>query len=49
QLPLLQLSFMRESRRMDNSRLKQELHLSLRYPTVDMGLGGVATVGTKLG
>ncbi|MFT7117603.1 MAG: nucleoside-diphosphate-sugar epimerase, partial [Rhodoferax sp.] len=42
QLPLLQLSFMRESRRMDNSRLKQELHLSLRYPTVDMGLGGVA-------
>ncbi len=38
QLPLLLLSFMSESRRMDNTRLKQELHLRLRYPTVNEGL-----------
>lgn len=35
--PLL-LSFMSESRRMDNRRLKQELRLKLRYPTVREGL-----------
>lgn len=38
QLPLLLLSFMSESRRMDNTRLKRELRLRLRYPTVDTGL-----------
>jgi nucleoside-diphosphate-sugar epimerase len=38
QLPLLLLSFMSESRRMDNTRLKRELRLQLRYPTVDVGL-----------
>lgn len=38
QLPLLLLSFMSESRRMDNTRLKQELRLRLRYPTVSQGL-----------
>jgi nucleoside-diphosphate-sugar epimerase len=38
QLPLLLLSFMSESRRMDNTRLKRELRLQLRYPTVDAGL-----------
>lgn len=38
QLPLMLLSFMRESRRMDNTRLKRELRLKLRYPTVDVGL-----------
>lgn len=38
QLPLLLLSFMSESRRMDNSRMKQELRLRLRYPTVKEGL-----------
>ena len=38
QLPLLLLSFMSESRRMDNTRLKQELRLCLRYPTVHQGL-----------
>ena len=32
------LSFMSESRRMDNTRLKRELRLKLRYPTVDTGL-----------
>ena len=29
---------MSESRRMDNSRLKDELRLRLRYPTVATGL-----------
>ncbi len=37
-MPLLLLSFMSESRRMDNSRLKNELRLRLRYPTVVQGL-----------
>ena len=32
------LSFMSESRRMVNGRLKRELRLSLRYPTVHTGL-----------
>ena len=38
QLPAMQLSFMSESRRLDNHRLKQELRLVLRYPTVLEGL-----------
>jgi nucleoside-diphosphate-sugar epimerase len=38
QLPLMLLSFMSESRRLDNSRLKQELKLVLGYPTVATGL-----------
>jgi nucleoside-diphosphate-sugar epimerase len=38
ELPLLLLSFMSESRRMDNTRLKRELRLQLRYPTVRTGL-----------
>jgi nucleoside-diphosphate-sugar epimerase len=33
-----QLSFMGESRRMDNTRLKRELRLRLRYPNVRDGL-----------
>ncbi len=37
-LPLVLLSFMSESRRLDNSRLKRELRLVLRYPTVAEGL-----------
>ncbi len=37
-LPLMLLSFMGESRRLDNRRLKQELRLALRYPTVAAGL-----------
>ena len=32
------LSFMSESRRMDNSRMKRELQLRLRYPNVETGL-----------
>lgn len=38
QLPLMLLSFMGESRRLDNQRLKHELKLVLRYPTVATGL-----------
>lgn len=37
-LPSMTLSFMSESRRMDNQRLKTELRLKLRYPTVREGL-----------
>lgn len=34
----LQMSFMRESRRIGNRRLKKELKLRLAYPTVDAGI-----------
>ena len=37
-LGAMQLSFMSESRRLDNQRLKSELRLKLRYPTVVQGL-----------
>ncbi|MEI8169067.1 MAG: NAD-dependent epimerase/dehydratase family protein [Rhodoferax sp.] len=37
-LSLMLLSFMSESRRMNNTRLKKELRLTLRYPTVVEGL-----------
>jgi nucleoside-diphosphate-sugar epimerase len=37
-LPQTQLSFMNESRRLDNRRLKQELGFRFRYPTVDAGI-----------
>ena len=39
QLPLMLLSFMNESRRMVNTRMKRELRLKLRYPSVLSGLG----------
>ena len=35
------LSFMSESRRLDNQRMKKELKLVLRYPTVEEGLCGL--------
>ncbi|MGE0096871.1 MAG: SDR family oxidoreductase [Hydrogenophaga sp.] len=38
QLPLVLLSFMSESRRLHNQRMKRELRLRLRYPTVTEGL-----------
>ncbi|WP_296490571.1 SDR family oxidoreductase [Rhodoferax sp.] len=38
QLPLMLLSFMSESRRLDNTRLKSELRVALRYATVAQGL-----------
>jgi nucleoside-diphosphate-sugar epimerase len=37
-LPAMMLSFMGESRRLDNTRLKRELRVRLRYPTVSQGL-----------
>jgi nucleoside-diphosphate-sugar epimerase len=39
QLPMVLLSFMSESRRLHNRRMKDELGLRLRYPTVAEGLG----------
>ncbi len=39
-LPAMTLSFMNESRRMHNQRLKTELRMKLRYPTVREGLQG---------
>ena len=39
-LPLMLLSFMSESRRLENKRLKKELRVSLKYPTVREGLQG---------
>ena len=38
QLPAMQLSFMSESRRLHNGRMKVELKLALSYPTVLKGL-----------
>jgi nucleoside-diphosphate-sugar epimerase len=38
ELSSMQLSFMGESRRMSNLRLKRELRLRLRYPTASQGL-----------
>jgi nucleoside-diphosphate-sugar epimerase len=38
ELPSTVLSFMGESRRLDNHRLKSELRLRLRYPTVLVGM-----------
>ncbi len=39
-MPLMLLSFMSESRRLDNTRLKAELRVGLRYLTVRQGLVG---------
>jgi nucleoside-diphosphate-sugar epimerase len=38
ELPLMLLSFMSESRRLVNRRMKEELRLALRYPRVEIGL-----------
>ena len=40
-LPAMQMSFMRESRQLDNHRLKTELNVVLRYPSIHTGLVGV--------
>lgn len=45
----LQLSFWSESRRLDNRRLKHELRLKLRYPTVREGLASDSAVATTGG
>lgn len=39
----VQMSFMRESRRIGNRRLKKELKLRLAYPTVDVGIAEART------
>jgi len=39
----MQMSFMRESRRIGNRRLKEELKLRLTYPTVDDGIADALT------
>jgi nucleoside-diphosphate-sugar epimerase len=44
----MQLSFMRESRRMVNTRMKAELGLQLRYPTVEQGLQKECATGKCL-
>lgn len=45
-LSAMLLSFMGESRRMDNQRMRQELCLRLRYPTVAQGLRSHASAGS---
>ena len=45
-LPATVASFMRESRRLDNRRLKTVLGARLRYPTVQQGLGHEHALGT---
>lgn len=47
-LPAGLLSFMSESRRLVNRRLKQELRMKLRYPTVRHGLDAAARKRGKL-
>jgi hypothetical protein len=37
-LPLMLLSFMNESRRLSNRRLKEELRIKLQYETVHVGI-----------
>ena len=44
-IPPALLSFMSESRRLDNGRLKRVLGIRLRYPTVMEGLAHEHTVG----
>ena len=48
QLPLMLLSFMSESRRLHNQRMKTELGLRLRYPTVREGLAVQAEAGESV-
>jgi len=43
------LSFMRESRRLTNTRMKQELHVNLRYPTVAAGIAASAAISPESG
>jgi nucleoside-diphosphate-sugar epimerase len=45
QLPLVLLSFMDESRRLCNARMKRELRVVLRYPTVAHGLAALKSPG----
>ena len=46
-VPPLQWSFMNESRRLDNTRMKRELRLRLRYPNVNAGIAAAKQAGTS--
>jgi nucleoside-diphosphate-sugar epimerase len=46
-LPLMLLSFMSESRRLMNDRLKKELKIRLLYPTIAQGLKLTAAKSLK--
>jgi nucleoside-diphosphate-sugar epimerase len=46
-IPSNMLSFMNESRRLSNRRLKTELRFKLRYPTVRDGIAAAATGGAR--
>ena len=46
-IPSNMLSFMNESRRLDNRRLKTELRFKLRYPTVRDGIAAAAPAGGR--
>ena len=48
-LSATQLSFMRESRRISNVRIKRELKLKLRYPTVDDGINAAISQQPRRG
>jgi nucleoside-diphosphate-sugar epimerase len=41
------LSFMRESRRLANRRMKRELHVNLLYPTVEEGIAACAAIAAE--
>ena len=43
----MQRSFLAESRRLDNTRMKRELRLVLRYPSVDVALDALARAVTR--
>jgi hypothetical protein len=47
QLPLMLLSFLSESRRLCNARMKHELRVALRYPAVAQGLAALTSPGTR--
>lgn len=49
QLPLMLLSFMGESRRLDNQRLRHELGVRLIYPSVEEGLRSLAPDSLRAG
>jgi nucleoside-diphosphate-sugar epimerase len=46
-VPPLQWSFMNESRRLDNTRMKRELRLRLHYPNVSAGIAAAKQAGTS--
>jgi nucleoside-diphosphate-sugar epimerase len=48
-LPPMQWSFMRESRRLTNTRMKHELRFQLRYPTVVDGIRNAKETATCFG